>query len=472
MKETTSSPLPLLLGSLTLLLGSCRINRIDGSSVSLPSTSSSSPIGEEQPTRWAKILFGAEAHTSVVPIRADVIQTSEIRVASIDGSHKCTGESGQALKMGSASEAGTLQIELSSSLKWSSVRVLAFPYEGEEPCKLTFNLRGEDYTLSSRCADSEAAKKALNHHEDLSCWSDVTGLYGNANSFSLTSQTRVYVAGIAIEFIGGTKEDSTVSSDSSNSNFTSNNTSASESTSSEDTIPEEPYTPSEHRDEWEVWANGYYTNYIDFSASTTFRLSATESEDGLTATCYFYSEERERFVIGETLRKDGVYTNSSEVALYYNAFRDLPKNYGYYTKKNTNAVMKELYPLYGDSSRLYTDYSRTNGYATVQPALNMPSGFKYYELDLAYEPNNGYASAEKVDRSSAGRIVIFPFGTKNYGDEPYIVKTIDHYAHFREFANYLDGWGANYDGASSDLGDGKVLGDYSKVGPLETRTVR
>ena len=464
MKKPTSLPLPLLLGSLTLLLGSCRVNRIDGSSESLPSTSmpTSSSSGEEQSTRWAKILFGSEAHTSVVPIRADAIQASGIRVTSIDGSRKCTGESGQALKMGSASEAGSLQIELSSSLYWSSVRILAFPYEGEEPCKLTFNLRGEDYSLSSRCANSEAAKEALDHHEDLSCWSDVTGLFGNANSFSLTSQTRVYVAGIAIEFIGGTKEDSIVSSESSNSG----------STSSEDTIPEEPYTPSEHRDEWETWMNGSYTNYIDFSASTTFRLSAVESEDGLTVTCYFYSEERKRFVIGETLRKDGVYTNSSEVALYYNAFHDMPKNYGYYTKKNTNAVMKELYPLYGDSSRLYTDYSRTNGYATVQPPLNMPSGFKYYELDLAYESNNGYASAEKVNRSRAGRIVIFPFGTKNYGDDPYIVKTLDHYAHFREFANYLDGWSANYDGASSDLGDGKVLGDYSKVGPLETKTVR
>lgn len=467
MKKSTSLPLPLLLGSLTLLLGSCRINRADGSSDSTAPgpDSSSSSSGVEQETRWAKILFGGEAHTSVVPIRADAIQSSGIRVTSIDGSRKCTGESGQALKMGSASEAGTLQIELSSSLYWSSVRVLAFPYEGEDPCKLTFNLRGEDYSLSSRCANSEVAKEALDHHEDLSCWSDVTGLFGNANSFSLASESRVYVAGIAIEFIGGTKEDSSVSSESSNGNsFTSN------STSSEDTIPEEPYTPSEHREEWETWSNGSYTNYIDFSASTTFRLSAAESEDGLTATCYFYSEERKRFVIGETLRKDGVYTNSSEVALYYNAFRDLPKNYGYYTKKNTNAVMKELYPLYGDSSRLYTDYSRTNGYATVQPPLNMPSGFKYYELDLAYEPNNGYASAEKVNRSKAGRIVIFPFGTKNYGDEPYIVKTLDHYAHFREFANYLDGWGANYDGASSDLGTGQVLGAYS--GPLETRTVR
>ena len=467
MKKPVSSPLPLLLGSLTLLLGSCRINRVDGSSESLPSASmpTSSSSGEEQSTRWAKILFGAETHSSVVPIRADAIQTSGIRVTSIDGSRKCTGESGQALKMGSSSEAGSLQIELSSSLYWSSVRILAFPYEGEEPCKLTFHLRGEDYSLSSRCANSEAAKETLNHHEDLSCWSDVTGLYGNANSFSLTSQTRVYVAGIAIEFIGGTKEDSTVSSESSNSS----------STSSDDTIPEEPYTPSEHRDEWETWMNDSYTNYIDFSASTTFRLSATESEDGLTATCYFYSEERNRFIIGETLRKDGVYTNSSEVALYYNAFHDMPKNYGYYTKSSstvTNAVMKELYPLYGDSSRLYTDYSRIDGYATVQPPLNMPSGFKYYELDLAYEPNNGYASAEKVNRSRAGRIVIFPFGTKNYGDEPYIVKTLDHYAHFREFANYLDGWGANYDGASSDLGTGKVLGDYSKVGPLETKSVR
>lgn len=142
MKKPTSLPLPLLLGSLTLLLGSCRVNRIDGSSESLPSTSmpTSSSSGEEQSTRWAKILFGSEAHTSVVPIRADAIQASGIRVTSIDGSRKCTGESGQALKMGSASEAGSLQIELSSSLYWSSVRILAFPYEGEEPCKLTFNL--------------------------------------------------------------------------------------------------------------------------------------------------------------------------------------------------------------------------------------------------------------------------------------------------------------------------------------------
>ena len=231
---------------------------------------------------------------------------------------------------------------------------------------------------------------------------------------------------------------------------------------------------------WSNYTNGSYTdNYIDYGPSCQYRLEAKPvlSSDGMSATTYRFDEATLTATPDITLAKDGIYTDPDLVALYYIAFETFPKNYGYYyTNETTNpsvtssdrssAVFSRVYAEYGEDARLVTDYHRTTGYSALQPTLNgiADSDFTYYELDWAL--NSSYYAGGNLSRG-AGRIIIWPRGASAYGtgenEQPYIVKTLDHYAHFREFGNFVGGWGKNFDGQKPSFS----LGVYS---PLTTYT--
>jgi hypothetical protein len=152
-------------------------------------------------------------------------------------------------------------------------------------------------------------------------------------------------------------------------------------------------------------------------------------------------------MVVKTLTKGTVYTDPSDVSLYYQAFTALPKNYLHYTSSNLTKVKKTAYNTYGTSARLYTEYSRTDGYTQYFPTLNT---YYYTEADIAVDST--YASSASWNRGT-GRLVIVPSGVTTYGSDPWIVKTIDHYEHFCEFYNYGNAFGSLFNGEGG-TGDG------------------
>lgn len=254
------------------------------------------------------------------------------------------------------------------------------------------------------------------------------------------------------------------SEDSSESSSSSSATSSKESSSSEESSSEESSSSSEESSTSEgpigpytfkdtsAWWSGTGTsgNYIDTYQSTGLRIDVPQIAKSESLACYYFDKGPK---LGEYITYGEVYTVPDEVALYYCAYRELPPNYGYYYTEDTqnpdldpdDDSMTNVYnrqrSLYGSDARLYTDYSRSGGYVTVMPALWKTF---YYEVDLAITSNYGYGSGRN---RGAGRLIIFPDGVKQYSvATPFIVKTYDHYDHFREFSNMLDGWGKNFDG--------------------------
>jgi hypothetical protein len=66
----------------------------------------------------------------------------------------------------------------------------------------------------------------------------------------------------------------------------------------------------------------------------------------------------------------------------------------------------------------------------------------YYEIDIStswssYNSNRG-----------AERLMAMPYGLTQYGVVPVIFHTTDHYATFKEYLNYSEGWGTSFSGRS------------------------
>jgi hypothetical protein len=170
--------------------------------------------------------------------------------------------------------------------------------------------------------------------------------------------------------------------------------------------------------------------------------SVTSSSSSVSVYSVAYSNGLYRGTVVKTLSKSATYTDWEEVCLYYQAFKALPSNYVYYASSSTLLEAKsDAYATYGSAARLYTYYSRTNGYIPCFPTVNSTSN--YIEADIAL--TSAYASSASWNRG-AGRLIIIPLGCAQYGSDPVIFKTEDHYANFMEHYNYLGGWGPEFDG--------------------------
>jgi hypothetical protein len=168
----------------------------------------------------------------------------------------------------------------------------------------------------------------------------------------------------------------------------------------------------------------------------------TSSSTSVSVYSVSYSNGLYRGTVVKTLSKSATYTDWEEVCLYYQAFKALPSNYVYYASSSAlDEAKSDAYATYGSAARLYTYYSRTNGYIPCFPTVNSTSN--YIEADIAL--TSAYASSASWNRG-AGRLIIIPLGCKQYGSDPVIFKTEDHYANFMEHYNYSGGWGPEFDG--------------------------
>ena len=120
------------------------------------------------------------------------------------------------------------------------------------------------------------------------------------------------------------------------------------------------------------------------------------------------------------------YTDPSEIAAYYTAFKTWPANY--VIKSN----YFNAYNLFGNDARCVSTYDRTDGYATAIPYQIGGSGKpSYHELDVALETS--YSSNNR----GVGRVVCWQYGfdASGYDSNPVAVYTDDHYATFQEYLN-------------------------------------
>ena len=359
-------------------------------------------------------------------------------------------------------------MKFSSPISLTSLRVLAFRYSSSLSSTLSIY---EDSSFQPskdvEAVDGTNIGDCLN-----SDWLCFTGYDGNVSSLTFKSSARLFLAKVVFVLSDAPAYSSDYSSYSSSSETKSSaSSSSSKSSSSEEGEHHYPFDATSSY--YTSYSSGTYTNYIDLSPSVDARIEPVASKDGESVDCYAKNVSG-RYYVAETIYKGGIYTDSNEVACYINAFGECPANYVLYTSSGYSNfpdgtlskydAMKYTYNTYGNKGRLYTYYNWSDGYVSYLPVDMDSSDFHYWEVDIAV--TSAYASSANFNRGS-GRLIVFPGGVTTSGydeDKTFIVKTIDHYQHAREFANYLEGWGANFDMECTK-------GDYESYSSLTTESL-
>ena len=133
-----------------------------------------------------------------------------------------------------------------------------------------------------------------------------------------------------------------------------------------------------------------------------------------------------------------------EVAEYYVSFRAFPPNY---------FADKQEALAYGENGRLLSTYYsggyHTYDYTVKLGSFNIPSGGTYYEFDIAL--SSSYNTGTSISRG-AGRVVVVADGIEDYGSDPVCYFTDDHYADFKEYYNFYQGWSPLFEGVANSSG--------------------
>jgi len=179
-----------------------------------------------------------------------------------------------------------------------------------------------------------------------------------------------------------------------------------------------------------------YTGEITNGASVSVPTKVTRSgntytiEEEKTYTYYTYPYVS----ANPSLANDAAYTDPVDVAAFYTAFKTWPANY--VEKEKDNTKFNNAKNIFGDKTRVWQVFSRTDGYALSLPYQVDNQGKPlYYELDIALD--SSYSSSKR----GVGRVVCWDYGfdtTKgavDYDSSPVCVYTDDHYATFQEYLN-------------------------------------
>ncbi len=244
--------------------------------------------------------------------------------------------------------------------------------------------------------------------------------------------------------VSSSSEGSSFSLDASSSNEEIENNSESSTTIEESTIEdsssktEEISSESSRRDEIDVLEYEDVVNTVDPDQNKTYRIAPTKV-NGDEFTVYNVKYDTKGYLAHPTtltIKKSDYCLTYETVALYYQAFRQVPPNY--VTSKS--ATGDDDYRLV--STYTYGSYSGKNSYTESLGEFNNTNGGKYLELDIKL---NSYS----LKNRGAGRVVIVVDGIEDYGNEPVCYFTNDHYYTFWEFYNYATGWGPSFRGIGS-----------------------
>jgi len=181
------------------------------------------------------------------------------------------------------------------------------------------------------------------------------------------------------------------------------------------------------------------------SESSPYKRISPIKASGNTLTVYSIDGTVDR-TLGKSSASDSStwYTDYEDVALYYQGFGSLPANYHFGTDSGDKS---EAYASFGTKARLYTGYyTRTDGYMAAIPT---PNAYSYFEADIG--GTSAYAAGPSWNRG-AYRLVVVPGGLKQYGADPVLFYTTDHYYSLQECYNYAGGWSGVFDGESTGYG--------------------
>ena len=136
--------------------------------------------------------------------------------------------------------------------------------------------------------------------------------------------------------------------------------------------------------------------------------------------------------------------NAEQAAEYYVSFRSFPPNYFGSTDQAVS---------YGKNGRVVNTYY-SGGYHTYDYTVklgtwNVPSDGAYYEFEIDLTGN--YNNGTRINHG-AGRLVVIADGIKEYGSEPVCYYTTDHYADFKEYYNFYQGWSPLFAGVYNKSG--------------------
>ncbi len=352
------------------------------------------------------IAFGtSKDSSSTTAVTLSALTTSSLSISSITSSKVYMPSSGYAARFGSGSAVGSLKFTFSSSRIISSVQIYSSLYGSDSGSILEVATSAHTSYVTNTISST-----AFSAYDFPNLDNGASSASSSLTLATTSSGKRLYVSRIVVTFGGGSSS-SSANSTSSSSWSSSISSSASSSTSSQT------------------------------EAAGAYRIAPiTSNSSAVNVYNVSYTSGLYKGTVVKTLTKGAVYTDPSDVSLYFQAFSALPKNYLHYTSSTLTSVKKTAYNTYGTSARLYTEYSRTNGYTTYFPTLNT---YYYTEADIAVDST--YASSTTWNRGT-GRLVIVPSGIAMYGNSPWIVKTIDHYEHFAEFYNYDSAFGSLFNG--------------------------
>ena len=178
-------------------------------------------------------------------------------------------------------------------------------------------------------------------------------------------------------------------------------------------------------------------NTVNPSENKTYRITPTKVE-GDEFTVYNVKYDTRGYLAHPTtltIKKSDYCLTYETVALYYQAFREVPPNY--VTDKSLSGADLRYVSTY-----TYGSYTGSNSYTGALGTFNNQNKGKYLELDIKL---NSYSLRSR----GTGRVVIVVDGITDYGDEPVCYFTSDHYSTFYEFYNYATGWGPSFKGVGS-----------------------
>jgi hypothetical protein len=360
----------------------------------------------------ASIVFGSTASsTSAATVTSSSFTASGVTVSSITASKAYSSGSGYAARLGTGSYVGSIKFNFSGTVSVTSVTVYAWRYGSDSGSILKMATSSQTSYVSNTISATSAT--AYNYA--------ISGSFTNLTIATAAAGKRVNVKSIVFNLAGSeTTSSQTTSSSASTSTSSSASTANSTATSSSTST-----------------GSGTTTQ------ASVYRIAPVVAS-GSTANVYnvSYASGMYRGTVVKTLTKGTYYTDPGDVSLYYQAFKALPANYMHYTSSTLSSVKSKAYAAYGTKARLYTEYSRTDGYTKTFPTLNT-----YYYTEADIDVDGTYAKSSSWNRG-VGRLVIVPSGAKCYNDGALIMKTTDHYYHFAEFLNRYEGWGNLFNGPS------------------------
>jgi hypothetical protein len=362
----------------------------------------------------ASLVFGSStSSSSAATFSKNSLTASGVTVSSVSASRAYSSGKGYALRLGTGSYAGSVKFTFSSArLPFLRLPFYAWRYGSDS---------GSILKVATSSHTSYVSNTISSSYETTYNYA-ISGTFNTLTLANAAARKRVNVSELVFNLEGGEEESTSSSATHSSSSSSSSTThsSSSSSTSHSSSSSEETGSQTE--------ASVYRIKPVVASGSSVNVYNVS------------YKSGLYKGTVVKTLTKGSVYTDPEDVALYYQAWKALPVNYLHYTSSSLKSVKKKAYAAYGTSARLYTEYSRTNGYTQYFPTLNT---YYYTEADIA--TSSSYASGPTWNRGT-GRLVIVPSGAKCYNDGAFIAKTTDHYAHFAEFYNRYNGFGALFNG--------------------------